>query len=332
MTIFDIAAEAGVSISTVSRVINTPERVKAATRERVQSILEKHHYTPNAIARGLVHNSMRTIGVLTSDVRRLQFSLAAHTLEGLFFNWRYSTIVCNTGYEVSKMLKYIRVFSEKQVDGLVLLGSIFCEREIIQAISRYLPETPIIVTNGMIPLPNVYSVITDHECGARLLIEHLFRRNRRKILFVYQADTNNARRKIEGFKKVMGEFGLPVVPGSIWESGRSDLTGESIIEEILRKTGGFDAIICAEDMLAVGMIKYLTERDLQVPEDVAVCGYVDTDFCRFNKPPITALDSKVEITATIVANTLRSLLTQEKGSGSISSITIRPELIVREST
>ena len=104
MTIMDIAAEAGVSIATVSRVLNQPEKVKPKTRERVQAILKKHHYRPNAIAQGLVRNTLHTVGILSVDIRREHFSTSAYTLESLFFDWGYTTILCNTGNDLRKKI------------------------------------------------------------------------------------------------------------------------------------------------------------------------------------------------------------------------------------
>ena len=123
----DIAGLAGVSIATVSRVINNPEQVRPETREKVQNILEKTNFVANAVARGLVLNSTRTIGVLTVDIRDMFFAKVIYTIERCFKNLGYNVLLSNTGGEPEEKKRYIKVMLEQQVDGLILVGSVFRE-------------------------------------------------------------------------------------------------------------------------------------------------------------------------------------------------------------
>ena len=127
MNIYDIAKEAGVSIATVSRVLNNKGTVSAATRARVEAILKQNNYTPSAIARGMVSKSMRTVAVLTVDIRVPHYARTAYTIEREFSRRGYEVILCNTGGDRAETLRYLQVVNQKQVDGIVLR----CREEMI---------------------------------------------------------------------------------------------------------------------------------------------------------------------------------------------------------
>ena len=123
MNIYDIAKEAGVSIATVSRVLNNKGTVSAATRARVEAILKQNNYTPSAIARGMVSKSMRTVAVLTVDIRVPHYARTAYTIEREFSRRGYEVILCNTGGDRAETLRYLQAVNQKQVDGIVLVSS-----------------------------------------------------------------------------------------------------------------------------------------------------------------------------------------------------------------
>lgn len=154
MNIYDIAKEAGVSISTVSRVMNKKENVNPATRKKVEEILEKNNYTPSAIARGMVSKTMKTVAILTVDIRVLHYSRTAYTIEREFSRRGYEVLLCNTGGELSETVKYLRTVQEKKVDGIVLVGSVFntlCKKE---EIGKLLKNTPVVLADGKLELPS----------------------------------------------------------------------------------------------------------------------------------------------------------------------------------
>ena len=125
MNIYDIAKEAGVSIATVSRVLNNKGTVSGATRAKVEAVLSRSGYTPSAIARGMVSKSMRTVAVLTVDIRVPHYAQQAYTIEQAFSHRGYEVILCNTGGGKEATVRYLRAVTEKQVDGIILVGSVF---------------------------------------------------------------------------------------------------------------------------------------------------------------------------------------------------------------
>lgn len=330
MNIYEVAAEAGVSISTISRVLNSPEKVAPATRKHVQQILQKNNYVPNAIARGLVQSSMKSVGILASDVRNLYFATAAYTLEDEFFNWGYTTLLCSTGDDLEKKEKYIRILSEKKVDGLVLVGSVFSTPTIKKTLLNYLPETPIAILNGWIAHPNIYAVALDHPLGTELILNHLCERGYENIYFVHASRSQNTLRKVESFIVSMKQRDLPLNERSnVYCCEYSYESILSFAQDFLSLTKRHTAIIFHDDLTAAYGCNAFQRLGLFVPRDVAIVGYDNTRISLLSNPQITSLDTKVEVLASMAASTLHSVFLQNSVS---QSITIAPELIVREST
>ena len=123
MNIYDIAREAGVSITTVSRVLNGKDNVSPATRQKVEAVLALHSYVPSAIARGLVAKSMKTVAVLTVDVRVPHYARTAYAIEHECSRRGYNVLMCNTGEAKEAGMHYLEAVIEKQVDGVILVGS-----------------------------------------------------------------------------------------------------------------------------------------------------------------------------------------------------------------
>ena len=125
MNIYDIAREAGVSIATVSRVLNHKDTVRADTRAKVEKVLKRCSYAPSAIAQGMVSKSLHTVAVLTVDIRDSHYARTAYTIEREFGRRGYEVILCNTGGDRAETLRTLQAVAQKQVDGLILVGSIF---------------------------------------------------------------------------------------------------------------------------------------------------------------------------------------------------------------
>lgn len=331
MTIYDIALEAGVSITTVSRVINNPQMVSAATREHVKKILEEHNFIPNDMARGLVHKSMKTVGIMMNDILHQHFLTIAYVLERMFFSWGYSTLLCNTGDdELEKKEKYMRALSSKKIDGLVLIGSLLSGSDFEALLEAYFPTTPIITSAATINLRNAYSVQVDHEYGIERAIAHLMEKGHANICFVYCRDSYNTKRKIISFKQVMQAKGLQINDDdNLMLSGSGPQGGIDFAGQAIKSGQEYTAYIFADDVVAVGAVNGFRRNGFQVPDDIAVIGYDNTDYALCSTPLLTSIDTMAQSMSTVMANTLHDIF---QGREVGNSILIRPELVVREST
>lgn len=329
MNIYDIAKEAGVSISTVSRVMNNKGNVNAATRKKVEEILERNNYTPSAIARGMVSKSMRTVAVVTVDMRVPHYARTAYTIEREFSRRGYEVTLCNTGGELEETAKYLRVVVEKKVDGIVLVGSVFntiCKNPEIEGL---LKAIPVVLANGKLDLPNSYSVLVDDKYGVSLAVDCLVKKGHKDLFYLQDMDTVSARLKCEGFVSSLERHGIEQANKYVIKTERSVEGGHEAVERLLKKGEKVSAIVCGEDITAVGAVKALLHAGLRVPEDVAVTGYNNSEYAQICEPMLTTVDNKPELVAMLSVQLLTSLIEKTE---SYSSCTIQPELVERETT
>ena len=145
MNIYDIAAEAGVSISTVSRVMNKKGNVNPEMKRRIEEVLKKYDYKPSAIARGMVSKTMKTIAILTVDLRVPQHARQVYIIEREFIQKGYNVMVCNTEGKLEECARYINLLMEKQVDGVVLIGSTFNQLKNRTEITGKVSRIPVVM-------------------------------------------------------------------------------------------------------------------------------------------------------------------------------------------
>lgn len=323
MNIYDIAKEAGVSIATVSRVLNNKGTVSPATRAKVEQVLAANHYTPSAIARGMVSKSMRTVAVLTVDVRVPHYARTAYTLEREFSRRGYEVILCNTGGDREATLTYLRAVVKKQVDGIVLVGSVFntiCRGSEMTGLLR---KAPVVLANGTLPLPNASSVLVDDRRGVSLAVEHLLGRGRRALFYVKDKSTDSANEKRDGFVQAMTRAGLDCT-GRIIETGETLEDGMAAGHRILESGLPCDGVVCGEDLTAAGVLKTLLRSGIAVPDAVAVTGYNHSDYARLCEPVLTSVDNKGDEVALLCVQLLESRI-ETPGDG--TSVTIQPVLV-----
>ena len=186
MTIYDIAKIAGVSASSVSRVVNGKPGVNSATREKIQALLKEHNYVPDTNARNLVTQSNKTIGILTDDLDTAHQMDGCHRLENELMRNGYYCFVKYIGHGPDAVEKGIMDLAQHRVEGAVCLGPSFrdCNQNmVVDAISRHLPNTPVVMnhTTNLYPLPNVYSIGADEKAGIQRCVDYFVMRGRRKF-------------------------------------------------------------------------------------------------------------------------------------------------------
>ncbi len=323
MNIYDIAREAGVSIATVSRVLNHKNTVSPATRARVEQVLNRHHYTPSAIARGLVSRSMRTVAVLTVDIRFPHYANTAYTIEREFSRRGYDVLLCNTGGDPDAVLRYLRAVLKKQVDGIVLVGSVFnaiCRRDELRGL---LVRVPVVLANGKLDLPNASAVLVDDRLGVGLAVEHLVSRGRRGLFYIQDKQTGSAEEKCRGFLQAMERAGLDPA-GRVVHTGDTLEDAMQAVRAIREGALPCDAIVCGEDLTAAGALKALLRAGVSVPGQVAVTGYNASAYARLCEPVLTTVDNKGEQVALLCVQLLENCIEQ---GGAAATVTVQPELV-----
>ncbi len=293
MNIYEIAKEAGVSIATVSRVVNGKSVVSDKTREKVEAVLKRHNYSPSEIARGLVLNSTRTVGVIAMDIRDVYYANVAYTVEQELSKLGYTVILCNTGEDTAEKLKYMNILMQKKVDGIILVGSVFKDESLEGAITEIAGKVPVVMINGFLDSKNVYSVICDDRKGVSLAVDYLLEQGRNKLVYLQDTDSFSARAKVEGFKNAISKSNPANAEYNLFKVKKGLEGGYEGIDRIAGKGIPFDAVLCGDDLTAIGAIKSLRDRGIKIPDDVAVIGYNNSVLALCCEPVLTSVDSRM---------------------------------------
>ena len=217
MTIYDISEKAGVSIATVSRVLNGSQSVSEKTRQKVLDVIEQCGYTPNAFARGLGLNTMKTIGIMCADSSDLYLAKAVYYIEQKLRGHGYDSLLSCTGYDLEAKEYSMNLLITKKVDGIILVGSNFVyERE---TDNRYIAEAaaqvPVMVLNAAMDTPNVYSIMSDDFTSMYNATREMLAGGIRDILYFYNSRSYSGRKKLAGFQAAMEEQLLPGIAPSV---------------------------------------------------------------------------------------------------------------------
>ena len=329
MNIYDIAAEAKTSISTVSRVLNNKGNVNPEIRKRVEEVLKKYDYKPSAIARGMVSKTMKSIAILTVDVRVTHYARMIYVIEQEFSNRGYNVTVCNTGGSIEECEKYMEILSEKQVDGIVLIGSVFNELINYPDITSKIKDIPVVVANGKVNLPNFYSVLVDDTKGIRAAVDYLYDKGHRELVYVYDLETDSGWAKRQGFLEAMKLHDILDAEKRVIPSKHGLEGGRKAAETLCSSGISFTGVVCGEDITAIGMMKGLKIQGFSIPDQLAITGYNNSPDSLICDPELTTIDNKPELLGGLCAQLLQEVL---EGKTSASSLAIQPELIARGST
>jgi LacI family transcriptional regulator len=329
MTIYDIAEKAGVSASTVSRVINDKPGIKAETREKVQRLLKEYNYIPDENARGLVNKATKLIGILMPDIRNNHHSDLAYVVEKKLREQGYCSIILNAGYEYKMMAESIQILEQRKVDGIILVGSAFQNDTVKKELAKRMTHAPIVLANGYLDLPNVHGILIDERDGTKQIVDLLYAKGKRHIAFMGNLSTPSSYEKFYGYGEGMKKHGLEDHKVLAQVSGVEKESGYRGMKDLLLEHPTIDAIICAEDLMAVGVIRYLNELGMKIPQQIAVTGMNNSILGEITFPSITTLDNKMIDTGVMAAQILMDYLNGEKKA---QKIMLFSEIIQREST
>lgn len=310
MNIYDISKKAGVSIATVSRVMNGSTNVSDRTRRKILDIMAENDYTPNAFARGLGLNTMKTVGFLCADSSDQFFARAVYYLERGLRSNSYDAILSCTGMELETRKKYLKMLLAKKVDAVILVGSSFIEdtHERNQYIFDAASEVPVIILNGYLDAPNVYCVLCDDAEIVQHAASVYLERGKSNLLFLYRADSYSGKHKLAGFKNAFAAHEVPLNPQQIvLFHGTIPETKQKLLS--LAASGlTFDTVIASDDDLAIGALKYAREKGLSVPSEFNVLGYNNSQLGICCEPELSTIDNQLEFCCNHAVTALMSVL------------------------
>lgn len=332
MNIYDVSKKAGVSIATVSRVLNGNSKVTDKTKQKVLKAMEELDYTPNIFARGLGLNTMRTIGIMCSDSSDTYLANAVYYLEQELRKNEYDSILCCTGKDSETKKKYLELLMSKRVDGIILAGSQFVQNEadgdnsyIINA-AQYIP---IMLVNGFLDAPNIYSVMCDDKNAVYNATKALINNGHRNIVYLYTSTSYSGMNKLSGYTAALQEAGITLPSSYIHLCTKNITRAKDYLNWMYETHLPFDAVVTSDDSLAVGAVKFAHSQGIHIPEELEVIGYNNSVLSNCTEPELTSIDSKVEQLSGKAVDLLMKVLCGEHVS---NRNTIAADIIKRNTT
>lgn len=295
MNIYDIAKMSGVSIATVSRVVNGSSKVSEKTRQKVLDVMKECGYTPNVFARGLGLDSMRTIGIMCPDISDAFLAAAIAHLEKRLHKYGYDCILGCSGYHQEEKEAHVKMLLSKRIDALILVGSTYAgqgdERD-LEYIREAAKSTPVFLINGYIEGDNIYCLYCDDFHATYDVTTNYIIRGKQRILFLTDSHSYSAMRKLAGYEAALRDAGYPVLGElKFYTKNRIHYTRDLMLAH---STLQFDSVVATDDGLAIGAIKYARAKGLRIPEDISISGYNNSQLAVSCEPELTSVDNHLE--------------------------------------
>jgi DNA-binding LacI/PurR family transcriptional regulator len=328
-TMKEVARLAGVSIQTVSAIINHKPGITNATRDRVLTAIEQLGYRPYSIARSLRTRQTHSIALIVSDIANPFYATMASAIEDFAHNAGYSVILHNTHDDVDRETAYLQSIAQRWVDGAIIVST---RSEVFGLDNLYTAHIPVVAVNHV---PSVYtgpSVTLDNYRAGRLAAEHLVSLGHRRISHITgPSRLYVSREREQGFTEVLNERGLRP---SFCASGTGDWGCESGYRAMLQVLDcGQDrpsAVFAANDRMAIGAMRAIYDRGLSIPSDLSIIGLDDIEIAAFTNPPLTTIGQPIIRMALTAVEILIRILSGEDMPH--TKVLLQPSLIIRGST
>lgn len=288
VTIYDVAREAGVSMATVSRVVNNNPNVKPQTRKKVFEAIERLGYRPNAVARGLASKKTTTVGVVIPDISNSIFAEVARGIEDIANMYHYNIILCNADKKKEKEIRVINTLLEKQVDGLVFMGGAVTE-EHVQAFKT--SSVPIVLCATADEELEYPSVDIDHEGAAFDAVQELINNGHREIAMISGPleDPANGFSRYQGYRKALEKAGIPFREDYVRIGNYRYESGIEAMTYFLELSDRPTAVFAATDEMAIGAIHSTLDHGLNVPADMSVISVNNIQMAEMVRPKLSTV-------------------------------------------
>lgn len=287
MNMRDIAKLAGVSSATVSNVINNSKAVRPETAARVRKVIEETRFVPNASATTLKYGRSRTYGLIIPDITNPFFPEFIRGFEAILVDNNQDMLMATTDFHFSKMQQTIRRMLVRQVDGVALLAAEI-ETEPIESLIHH--RVPLVTMDRRVIGRGLSDVMVEYLSGMREAIKHLKQLGHKRIAYIGgSAGITISDHRVEAFKRVVAEAGLKVRQEQIVVGDYRISGGESGMEAVLRLKERPTAVLCTNDLTAIGALRVARKHGLDVPKDISLIGFDDIDLADIIHPPLTTV-------------------------------------------
>ncbi|MDM7465905.1 catabolite control protein A [Staphylococcus warneri] len=285
VTIYDVAREARVSMATVSRVVNGNQNVKPETRNKVNEVIKKLNYRPNAVARGLASKRTTTVGVIIPDISNVYYSQLARGLEDIATMYKYHSIISNSDNDSEKEKEIFNNLLSKQVDGIIFLGGTISE-EIKELINQ--SSVPVVVSGTNGKDDHVASVNIDFEKAAEEVTQQLIKQGAKSFALVGGDYSKKAQEDVlSGLNKVISENQLKLDESLHLSGAESYKEGMKVFDKI--KDNLPDAVLSISDEQAIGILHGALDAGIKVPEELQIVSFNNTRLVEMVRPQLSSV-------------------------------------------
>ncbi|HXE22865.1 MAG TPA: substrate-binding domain-containing protein [Rhodoferax sp.] len=327
-TIKDVALRAGVSVSTVSHVVNGTRKISTSTHERVDEAIRELAYVPSAVARSLKSNTTRTLGMLIPNSSNPYFAEIVRMVEDRCFGAGYTLLLCNTDDEPQRQGIYLKVLAERRIDGLIVVSTGGDESLPMMLAGL---RIPIVLLDREISNQACDLVETAHMQGGLLATRHLVSLGHRRIACIGgPASLAPSEQRIAGWRLGLAEAGLNVHTNLLWQGGFTSQGGYEAMHAMLRIEPTPTAVFVCNDLMAIGALRAAHENGIRVPDALSVVGFDDIELSGFTSPPLTTVAQPKQRMGALAVDMLLERIEGRRHDA--RKVVLQPELRVRGST
>lgn len=321
----DVARLAGVSPSTVSRILNGTAKVSDDKRLAVLAAIEKVSFAPNQMAQGLKKGRSLTIGIVVQDISSPFFDETLRGIDDGLKGTGYASVIVSGHWNADEEADRVRLLLARKVDGIILLSGRISD----EAVLGFSGQRPIVSTGRALQTRTALGFKTDNEYGAWLAVRHLVELGHRRIAFISgPANNHDADERLAGYRRALNEAQIDIDPALVVEGNYHEASGMMAMNRLFDTHQQFTAVFAANDLSAYGARLALYRKGIRVPDDISLVGFDDLPGSSYTTPPLTTVRQPMYDMGRIATQALLRLINGETVQGEIPPV----ELVVRETT
>ncbi|MCD6577648.1 MAG: LacI family DNA-binding transcriptional regulator [Anaerolineaceae bacterium] len=327
-TVKDVAKKAGVSVATVSHVINSTRFVSEFSKEKVKAAMEELNYRPNAVARSLRRKESKIIGLIIPDNTNPYFAEMAWSIEYASKNQGYSVILCNSDGDVKRESSYLDVLVENQVDGIIMVAAGKSSVNFQKLLER---KIPIVMVDRNSPNVRTDSIQINNSLYGEIATEHLVALGHHKIACVTgPRDITPSFDRVDGYKKALSKNKIPLKDSYIIKGDFKPHGGYLAGCKLLEMKDPPTAIFACNDLMAYGVLHAAAEKNKHCPDDLSIVGFDDIYLSTYINPPLTTIKQpRIEMGDEAVFSLVQRIKTPDRIA---RNIILEADLVIRSST
>ena len=307
ITIYDVAREAGVSMATVSRVVNGNPNVKPSTRKKVSDVIEKLQYRPNAVARGLASKKTTTVGVVIPSVTNLFYASLARGIDDIASMYRYNIILTNSDENTERKLKVFNTLLASQVDGIIIIGNNI-EQTLVNEVNR--SNTPVVFAGSVVEDKSVNSVNIDYYQSTLEVTEMLIDHGKKVGLITSDAEYTINKTRLEGYKKALNNKNLEFNENWVMQYDYIEKDAVKLADELLEE--GVTAVVVSQDTIAAAILNAVVEKGLSIPEDFEIISSSNSIITELVRPNLSSIQAPLYDIGAVAMRLLTKIMNNEE--------------------